>query len=88
MFRNDGVTVLDTEGDSVDTFKTMIDIIYGNRDVLNGCQDWDLLVQIFKLADKYDVKVEIPNVCSQKMCANENDIQIKTPNFLQGLMIG
>ena len=68
MLRNDGVTVLDTVGDSVDTFKTMIDIIYGNRDVLNGCQDWGLLFQIVKLADKYDVKVEILNVSSQKIC--------------------
>ena len=65
MLRNDGVTVLDTVGDSVDTFKTMIDIIYGNRDVLNACQDWGLFVQIFKLADKYDVKVGNPRNVSK-----------------------
>ena len=62
MFRDNEVAVLDTMGDSVDTFKHLLDLIYGNTDALNGCQDWGLLWQIVKLADKYDVQVEILNV--------------------------
>ena len=68
MFRDNEVAVLNTVGDSVDTFKHLLDLIYGNTDALNGCQDWGVLFEIVKLADKYDVKVEIPNVSSKKIC--------------------